>query len=95
MAELWGLESRFGDGQWLTYYALYPSRLKAQEAANNGRPSEVEWRVVEYRKVTPSDATTTLPCNCGEGSDYGPWHKLDCPHSKAPASQSDAGSEHG
>ena len=56
MAELWGLESRFEDGRWLTYYALYPSRLKAQEAANNGRPSNVEWRVVEYRKVTPSDA---------------------------------------
>jgi hypothetical protein len=54
---VWGLESRHEDGEWLTYYALYPTRAQAQLAAGNGRPVGVEWRVVEYRKrgaVEPS-----------------------------------------
>lgn len=53
---VWGLESKSVGGDWQTYYMVYPTLRAAEVAAGNGRPAGVEWRVVEYRKVTASDA---------------------------------------
>jgi hypothetical protein len=53
---VWGLESRLPKGDWRTYYMIYPTKRAAEVAGSNGGPAGVEWRVVEFRKVTASDA---------------------------------------
>lgn len=74
---VWMLERRHPGGDWTLYYAVYPSRLTAEAAIGNARPPEIEWRVVEYRKVSPVQETAA-PETTGCEALVRQWHAAVC-----------------